>query len=99
VVTKVDCWEKGLRVCLKFRTFEYFEFRAAFTDRKNTPTFAAVMVIFLPFSCLKLGRKFVVILAGRYSGPAVSAHYIALLMAIEPFGECAIWRMYHLATT
>jgi hypothetical protein len=31
--TKVDCWEKrnqGL-----FQTFEDFEFRAAFTDRKN----------------------------------------------------------------
>jgi hypothetical protein len=27
-----------------FRTFEDFEFRAAFTDRKNTPPFAAVMV-------------------------------------------------------
>jgi hypothetical protein len=27
-----------------FRTFEDFEFRAAFTDRKNTPTFAAVTV-------------------------------------------------------
>jgi hypothetical protein len=45
-----------------FGTFEDFEFRAAFTDRKNSPTFAAVN---LTFSCLKLGRKFVVILAGR----------------------------------
>jgi hypothetical protein len=37
-----------------FRTFEDFEFRAAFSDRKNTPTFAAVMItkIKLPFSCL-----------------------------------------------
>jgi hypothetical protein len=53
----------------RFRTFEDFEFRAEFTDRKNTPTFAAVMVkeIKLPVSCLKLGRKFVVILAGRDS--------------------------------
>jgi hypothetical protein len=49
----------------QFRTFEDFEFRAAFTDRKNIPTFAAVMVIFLLFSCLKLGRNIVVILAGR----------------------------------
>jgi hypothetical protein len=48
-----------------FRTFEDFEFCAAFTDRKNTPTFPAVMVKKLPFSCLKFGRKFVVILAGR----------------------------------
>jgi hypothetical protein len=40
---KVDCWGKGLRVCFEL-TFEDFEFRAAFTDRKNTPTFAAVMV-------------------------------------------------------
>jgi hypothetical protein len=36
---KVDCWGKGLRVC--FEQFEDFEFRATFTDRKNTPTFAA----------------------------------------------------------
>jgi hypothetical protein len=34
-----------------FRTFEDFEFRARFTDRKNTPTFTAVMVkkLKLPF--------------------------------------------------
>jgi hypothetical protein len=57
----------GKRTWGLFRTFEDFEFRAAFTDRKNTPTFAAAMVnkIKLPFSCLKLGRKFVVILARR----------------------------------
>jgi hypothetical protein len=66
---KVDCQGKGLSARL-FRTFEDFEFRAAFTDRKNTPTFASVMVkkLKLPFSCLKLGRKFVVILAGYESG-------------------------------
>jgi hypothetical protein len=53
-----------------FQTFEDFEFHATFTDRKNTPTFAAVMVkkIKLPFSCLELGGKFVVILAGFESG-------------------------------
>jgi hypothetical protein len=28
-----------------FRTFEVFEFRAAFTDRKNTPTFAAAVMV------------------------------------------------------
>jgi hypothetical protein len=72
-ISKVDCWEKDSGQGL-FLTFEDFEFRAAFTDRKNTPTFAAVMItkIKLPFSCLKLRRKFVVILAGyesgRYSG-------------------------------
>jgi hypothetical protein len=45
-----------MALCL-FRTFEDFEFRAAFTDRKNTLTYAAVMVkkIILPFLCLKLG--------------------------------------------
>jgi hypothetical protein len=39
-----------------FRTFEDFEFRAAFTNRKNTQTFADVMAknLKLPFSCLKL---------------------------------------------
>jgi hypothetical protein len=64
------------------RAFEDFEFRAVCTDR-NTPTFAAVMVkklkLKLPFSCLKLGRKFIVILAGyksgRYSGQSFCPLY------------------------
>jgi hypothetical protein len=43
-VTKVECWEKLKRTLGLLRTFEDFEFRAAFTDRKNTPTFAAVMI-------------------------------------------------------
>jgi hypothetical protein len=39
-----------------FRTFEDYEFRASFTNRKNTPTFADVVrgEKKLPFSCLKL---------------------------------------------
>jgi hypothetical protein len=43
-IIKVDCWGKGLRVQNLFRTFEDFEFHAAFTDHKNTQTFAAIMV-------------------------------------------------------
>jgi hypothetical protein len=72
----------GKRTRGLFRTFEDFEFRAAFTDRKNTRTFGAVMVkkLKLPFSYLKLGRKFVVILQGTRVRAIDSAHYIALLI-------------------
>jgi hypothetical protein len=58
-----------------FQTFEDFEFRAAFPDFKNTDLRCGDgKQLKLPFSCLKLGRTFVVILAGyesaagRYSG-------------------------------
>jgi hypothetical protein len=64
-----------------FRTFEDFEFRAAFSDRKNSPIFTAVMVkkLIVPFSCLKLGRKLVVMSQGVIVG-RVSSHYSALLI-------------------
>jgi hypothetical protein len=45
-----------------FGTFENCEFRTAFTF-----TYVMVKKLILPFSCLKLGRKFVVILAGYES--------------------------------
>jgi hypothetical protein len=93
---KVEFLGKGLRSQGLFRTFEDFEFRARFTDRKNTPTFAAVMVkkLKLPFSYLKLGRKFVVILAGyesgRYSGQSLCLLY-------RPANLYLLLRLYYAA--
>jgi hypothetical protein len=68
-----------------FRTFEDFEFRATFTDRKNTPTYAAEMVKksnwhFHAFKirskvCCNFGRTSQDDVVGN-----VSAHYIALLI-------------------
>jgi hypothetical protein len=71
--------------------FEDFEFRAAFTDRKNTPTFAAVMVkkIKLPFSCLKLSfLLFWQNESGRGSGQSLCPLY-------RPSNLCLLLRLYY----
>jgi hypothetical protein len=73
----------GKRTRGLFRTFDDFEFCAAFTDRKNTPTFAAVMVIFFAIFMLKIRLKVCCNFGRTSQGDVVgrvSAHYIALLI-------------------
>jgi hypothetical protein len=63
-----------------FRTFEDFEFRAALADRKNTPSFAAAMVIFFAIFMIKIRSKVCCNFGRTSQGDVVgriSAHYIA----------------------